>query len=233
MAETGGHDVVVRVTRRGVEVGTPAAIARARAQFVEQQGVWLPGFMEPGLAGVFQRVIDRSEWHEKIHHGIEPPPKELCISDPSVFSRVHLLVNDRRLFDVIEAVTGCARIGCFYGRFYRMNSRLGHHDSWHDDLDGKRLVAMSVNFSAGPYGGGVLQLRDRPTRQMRWQFHNTGLGDAIVFNLAEDLEHCVSAIEDPCEKTAFAGWFLNPPQHEAWLRAALHPPPQAPSESSG
>lgn len=224
MAETSGDGVVLQITRGGVRVGTPEALDQARAYFLEHQGVCLQRFIEPALAATLQRVIDRAEWREKIHYGIDPPPVELCIFDRSVFSRFHLLLNDRRLFDAIETITGCPKVGCFFGRVYRMNPRAGHQDSWHDDMDGRRMIAMSVNLSAAPYGGGVLQVRELDTKRPLWQFHNTGLGDAIVFNLGDNLEHCLTAIEGTTGKTAFAGWFRNSPQYEPWFRNGLRPP---------
>jgi 2-oxoglutarate-Fe(II)-dependent oxygenase superfamily protein len=217
--------MIVHVGRRGVSTGTPAALDAARAQFAAQQGLHLPGFLEPALAAALQPLVDRSTFRRKVHDGIDPPPVELCLDDRSVYARLHLLVNDRRLFDAIETITGCSRIGCFHGRVYRMHPHAGHYDSWHDDVDDIRMIAMSVNLSGEPYVGGVLQLRELQSKRVLWEFHNTGFGDAIVFNLGEHLEHCLTPMEGAASKTAFAGWFRNWPQYEAWFRGGLHAVP--------
>jgi hypothetical protein len=48
---------------------------------------------------------------------------------------------------------------------------------------------------------------------------NTGLGDAIVFRLSDDLQHRINEVRGAQPKTAFAGWFRSDPALRTKLRA--------------
>ncbi len=58
-----------------------------------------------------------------------------------------LLFNDANLFRFVEAVTGCGAIGSFQGTVYRMIPGVHGLDSWHDDLHGSRIAALTINLS--------------------------------------------------------------------------------------
>jgi hypothetical protein len=126
-------------------------------------------------------------------------------------SALVLLANDPRVFREIAAITGCGRIGCFDGRVYRLAPGPDHHDSWHDDMVDHRLVAMSINLTGKPYGGGILQIRDRENGRILHEAKNHGLGDALLFRLAPHLQHRVTAVEGKVARTACAGWFKSEP----------------------
>src|SRR6185295_5586851 len=81
---------------------------------------------------------------------------------------------------------------------------------WHSDMDGNRMVTLSVNLG-DPYEGGVLQLRERPSNRVVHEVANTGPGDAILFALGDHLEHRVGAVTGGTTKMALAGWFQRTP----------------------
>lgn len=137
---------------------------------------------------------------------------------------LHFLVNDPRLFQIIQQITGCALIGCFSGRVYHVVPGRGHHDSWHTDMVQRRMIAMSINLSAESYRGGVLQIRERESKRMIHEVANIGLGDAIIFRIASHLEHRIADVEGAVAKTAFAGWFRSQPNYRALLKKRLSPP---------
>jgi hypothetical protein len=118
------------------------------------------------------------------------------------------MFHDPALFAVIRAITGCAAIGGFDGRIYRMDAG-AHADAWHDDANDRYLVALSLNLTATAFAGGALRLRDRATRTVRADVANTGQGDAIVFRLDPALEHMVSPVTGEVPKVAWAGWFTG------------------------
>ena len=74
-----------------------------------------------------------------------------------------LLVNDARMLEVVQSISGCGPIGHFDGSVYRLEPSADHYDSWHSDLGHGRLVAMSINLGRRPYEGGALEIRDRRT----------------------------------------------------------------------
>ena len=120
-----------------------------------------------------------------------------------------MLANDRALFSWVERVTGCAKIGHFRGRVYRLTSGRDDYDTWHDDSADGRQIALSVNLGAEPYVGGTLQFRSRYPNATVREVVNTVPGDALMFRVANDLEHRVTPVEGAAPKTAFAGWFTS------------------------
>jgi len=98
---------------------------------------------------------------ERVHGDLDPPAIDSVLADESLLVILATLLNDRRLFETVRAVTGCDPIACFHPVIYRFDPRPEHHDAWHGDNDGNRLVAMSINIG-GPFDGGVLQFREGP-----------------------------------------------------------------------
>jgi 2-oxoglutarate-Fe(II)-dependent oxygenase superfamily protein len=171
----------------------------------------LPTFLPKDLLEAVGREVDRGAFYERTHSGIDDN-KELCMRTNTVAAGLlHVLLNSEELFDLVERVTGCGRIGCFRGRVYRVVPGCGHRDAWHSDVARHRLVAMSINLSRRPYRGGVLQLRAAKSRRILRDVPNLGYGDAILFRIADGLEHRITDIEGNTPKTAFAGWFHSRP----------------------
>jgi hypothetical protein len=202
---------MIQVTRQGTKVSSsPEALEELRTQFEQRHYFLLPGLLEPGLLDLIQRQIDRGEFRERVHERIESN-KELCLNESAAFGALLFLMNDEKLFQVIQDITECDRINCFEGRVYRVNPGDGHHDSWHNDIGEGRLVGMSLNLSREVYSGGVLQIRNRESGALVSEAANTGSGDAVIFRLSRDLQHRITEVEGSASKTAFAGWFRSQP----------------------
>ena len=134
---------------------------------------------------------------------------ELVMVDNSASVLLHFLMHDPELFALIREITGCPPIGRFRGRIYRMYPETGHHNSWHRDLAGGRLAAISINLSEEPFDGGGLEMRDSTTKVRRSEAPRLRLGDAVVLRLDRRLEHRVRDVRGPTPKTAFAGFFFD------------------------
>ena len=133
-----------------------------------------------------------------------------------------LLVNDERVLAIVRSITGCAPIGHFDGRVYRLEPSTEHHDSWHNDLGEGRLVALSVNLAKEPYEGGALEVRDRRTGASV-EVRSARSGDALLFGLGEHLEHRVLPVTGGSARTVFAGWFKAGPSFLSLVRRAGEP----------
>ena len=82
-----------------------------------------------------------------------------------------------------------------------------------------RLIGMSLNLSKDVFQGAVFQLRDRYSKRILHETANTGCGDAIIFRLADHLQHRNTEVTGTAPKTAFAGWFRShQPGYHAWIR---------------
>lgn len=212
---------MIQVTRSGTVVSVPRArLEMLRARFEADHCVLLPRFLEPGLCRFLQAEIGRAEFHEHVHPNLVPPVRDLTMNGNLAQGLIDLLLmNDPKLFEVVRFITGCDVIGSFTGRVYRMIPGQHHYDAWHDDVAHSRMVAISINLSAGVYDGGVLEIRDRTSGTVVHQVANTGPGDAILFRLSRGLEHRVTEVVGAIPKTAFAGWFCSEPVFD--LRTAI------------
>src|SRR5687767_5009050 len=149
----------LQITRsRVVFSGSDADIELARADFERQDWVRLPGILDPELWNVIQKQLAAVTFEEKTE-SIYP---ELNVSDGALL----LLLNNAQLFKIIEKRTGCGHIGCFRGRIYRIAPGAKHRLEWHTDLNGTRLVALTINLNTEPYQGGVLSIREAKTKRM-------------------------------------------------------------------
>ena len=193
-----------------------------RKQFDREHYVRLPELLEPSLLSFIQTEIERGEFYERTHAGIESN-KELCMKQNGVYGALLLFMNDERLFRVIRSITRCDPIGCFEGRVYQVIPGRGHHDAWHSDMADDRLVAMSINLSAEVYAGGALQIRDSASGRIISEAHNVGRGDSIVFRLSPQLQHRITEMEGTARKTAFAGWFRAKPDFLSLLKGMRQP----------
>jgi hypothetical protein len=200
---------VITVTRNGLVVtASDADLQALREQFRREHIIRLKGFLDAAHVELTHRYIDEVGFLPRVHEGIGT---ELCLPEGRAVRLLFFLVNDPALFAVIERITGCASIGCFTGRLYRMLPGRDDFDTWHSDAIQNRMVGMSVNLGP-PYEGGVFQLRDRPSTRMLGEAPNVGAGDAILFRIDKDLEHWITPLSGTEAKTAFAGWFRSSPQ---------------------
>lgn len=181
-------------------------------RFRRDHCVSLPGFFDPTFLNQIAPEIERASFYRRQHRKIGA---EGCMEVNATLARLLFAVNDRRLFSVIEAVTGCGSIGCFDGRVYRLDASGRDRDSWHSDVGDNRLAAMSVNVGAEPYLGGALQIRDASSHELLYEAGPTHPGDALLFRIAPSLEHQVTAVTSDAPRTAFAGWFKSRPSFRA------------------
>jgi 2OG-Fe(II) oxygenase superfamily len=188
---------------------------RLKEKFEQGHYVRLPSFFDSELFAQISREIEAARFHPRSHDGIG---EETAMEPNALLARLLMMINDHSLFEMVREITGCDRIGCFEGRVYRMLPSKEHYDSWHNDLGDARMVAMTLNLSPGVYAGGLLEMRERSSKEVIAELANTGPGDAILFELAAELQHRVTPVEGSNAKTALAGWFKSSPEFVSALR---------------
>lgn len=206
----------LQLTARGPVLGHPSGVPALANLFREQQVIKLPGFIAPPLLSWIHGQVAAASWFERQHEGLAAT--ELSMHDNTCLGLLHFLVNDPVVLRFVEEVVSHQPLTAFNGRVYhRMPGR--HRDDWHDDLHPDRQVGLSVNLSAGVHEGGVFELRladgERPLGAMA----NVGFGDAILFAIADHLQHRVSPLGGTVAKTAFAGWFGGTRDYNRTLRS--------------
>jgi hypothetical protein len=212
---------MIEITKSGpVFSGSTDELDELRGRFDREHCVLLRQFLHPQLLVMIQKQLERAVFKERLITTLHPPSADLIMENNAIRQAFLLLLNNQKLFEIIEYITGCPKIGCFKGSVYRMTSTYGH-DTWHHDLEGHRLVALSINLSTSVYSGGVLRIRDVEKSSIVSEISNTGFGDAVVIRLAPQIEHKVSRVTGPIDKTAFAGKFKSEPNFHTLVRDNL------------
>ena len=209
---------MIQIKRTGV-VGDQAQLADLRQQFAEQKWVMLPNLLEPALLHYLLQHLAAARFivkHEVDHHAGEEenefgttlfvPPTETALF------LFHLLLNKPALFQLVQAISGCPPIGNFMGRIHRtVAGDSTHQIDWHDDIADHRLLGLNINLSTEAYEGGLFCLRERPTQQMLAEVGNLGLGNAFLFCISPDVEHCLTPVGGQGSRTVGVGWFRAQP----------------------
>jgi hypothetical protein len=116
-------------------------------------------------------------------------------------------VCDPELLALVEEVTGCARIGDFRGRTYRMLPGAGHVSPWHNDVVQERLAALSINLSPEPYEGAALQIKRAADDELVIEIGDLAFGDAVLIGISRAHQHRNSPLLGTAPKTSYAGFF--------------------------
>ena len=217
--------VIAHLTRLGFHRGTPEAIDEAKKTFAAQCCVHLKNFLDGDLLEYLLRGVRSAAFARRVHQDVEvgEPPVDVVMSDAAALGRVLFLLNDPGLFRFVETLTGCAPVGCFMPTIFKMMASDGHFDTWHSDVDGNRMVALSVNLTEQAFEGGVLQIREAEgEKRMLCEIANTGLGDAMLFLVSPRLLHKVTDVTGNVPRTVLAGWFQREPQHGALFPRIPH-----------
>ena len=202
------HDTTLMASEEDLE--------RKRTEFDEKHFVTFPLLLNPELLQFVMDGIEQAEFTVTKYTNMMAKDVHMKQEYPTSYL-LNFLMNSQIMFDTVQRITGCGKIGMFQGRVYRMLPASDHYDTWHDDLVFNRMVALSINLTHKPYSGGTVQFRDRESEQMLNEIHNTGLGDAVIFRLAPFLQHRVTPVEGSVPRTAFAGWFESEPDFRSWL----------------
>ena len=130
------------------------------------------------------------------------------LSRPQFFRHIMEELNDPAFLSFIRQITGDPSVVQFDGRFYRMINNTRDSFAWHQDNSLGRIHSISVNVTPTHFEGGELKIRKKSTGE-EFTLHNTGPGDAIIFVVDEDYEHCVLPVKGHHPKYAMSGWFYN------------------------
>lgn len=211
------HNIFARLTRFGFTAdATPAQLRTAREHFERHNYLRMPGFIEPGFFRVIQRYLRGATFEERDWHA----GHDLTLINNPLTDVFYVMLNDPKLFRLLARTTGCAPIRCFRGRLYRMTARKGLLFDWHPDVKNNRLLAISINLSDAPYRGGTLQIREN-SGDAHEIVPNLGFGDAVVFRVAEHLEHRLTPVVGKIPKTAVAGFFCSRPGYATVRRTVI------------
>jgi hypothetical protein len=212
----------IQLTRGGFRAASPDILDTLRSALSRSPCVHLPQFLEPWLRDRWATALETAAFTPRVHKNADywggAPPNDLVLAAPDLLGQLLFLMNDGALFGAVERITGCDPIGSFLGVVYRFVPGLGHADRWHSDMDGNRMVAISVNLGREPFSGGHLQIKDAASGALLFDEPNRACGDAFLFPLSADLRHRVTELDAGPMRTVFTGWFVRQPSRSEWLR---------------
>lgn len=200
-----------QIARTHVSRPDPVELEQLRTAFAAQHCVKLPGVIEPAMLAWIRDRIATAPFVERVQTDVSEPCRDTQLSSADVVSTILAFVNDSTVFRSIRDLTGCDPIGCYWGRVFRLEPGSGQQYTWHDDVDGNRMLAMSVNVGGEPYEGGALQIRDAASGRPLFELTNTTPGDAVLMRIGPDIEHRVMPVTGAYPRTALAGWFQRVP----------------------
>lgn len=174
-------------------------------QFLRQRCLRLPKLLP---ANLLQRAVELSGSLPFQTNRTEVGEREIC-DHPGLRGLLMLLFNRAPLFRFLEELTGKGPIQSFEGTVYRLLP--GQTLSWHDDHPGVRQLALSLGLSPQPYEGGEFQLRLKGETALLLAAAGLSPGEALLFDVAADLEHRVTPLLGAHPRVAFAGWFMSCP----------------------
>jgi hypothetical protein len=167
--------------------------------------VVLRSFLEPDEREWISGQLEEASFHP---HTIEATGKTELLMEPNAISAFLLFkLCDPEVFDLVEAVTGCDRIGDFRGRTYRMVPGAGHFSPWHDDAVMDRLAAFTINLSPQPFDGARLQIKDVADDELLTEIGDLEFGDAVLIQISRAYQHRNSPLLGTSPKTSYAGFF--------------------------
>ena len=199
---------MIQLARSGLVVDAgDAELASIADEFARCHVVRLPAFTSPDLLRLLRARLQEAVFRPRIEDGVEV---EETLEDANLAALCHFLLNDPRLLELVGRITRSGPLSDFLGRVYRRRSARQpgeHYYDWHNDLTEGRRIGLSLNLSDGRYEGGSLQLRDQRSQAIIAQVSNTNAGDAVLFRVADELEHRVLPVVGEVARTTLAGWF--------------------------
>jgi Methyltransferase domain len=188
-----------------VSVGSARDLESSRAAFERHHCVRLPRLLDRPLLDRIRGYVDEGEFSAPEYEGMWT---ELSIEQGKAVQLLMLLVNDPHLFEHVRTITDCKRIGSFEGGLHRMMPGPEHEEPWHGEIFGHHMVEMSVDLSTQPSSGGVLEVRDRYSREVLHRAADVEPGDAVLVRLAPFLQHRVTAVTGDSVRTVYTGRFM-------------------------
>lgn len=182
-----------------------------RDAFARDRLLRIGGLFDEGLLAVIRRRLTTDRFRERVVRGLREPTAELSLDDDVTLGLLHFLLNAPEVLALVRDVSAAPAIRRFVGGVYRLLPGKNHACAWHDDVDGNRLVALTLNLGEEVFEGGELEVRKKGETRLAARVANTGPGDAVLFSLEPALEHRIAPMAGRAAKTALAGWFVRDP----------------------
>lgn len=205
---------MIQIKQKGISLSDKGKIESLRQEYAETSSIILREFIEPSIVKHLLKRFETTNFVPKseISGGYEFGKTLFVPQDEPIIFTFHLLLNNPKLFKLIEHLTDCEEIGNFTGRMHRSMPDENHLIEWHDDNSNHRLVGITLELSDEKYRGGKFQLRETKSTKIIREISDTNPGDAFIFRISPDLQHRLTVLEEGGKRTVGVGWFCSEPE---------------------
>lgn len=188
---------------------TDDAEASVAAALAERPAVALLGLLAPAFRAMLDPVL-RRPFVEQTIEGL-PGMRQVEPGIQPASRALELALRRAPLLRWLERVAGCGPLVRVEGEVAEHRAGGEDHLSWHQDMHKPgRKLALVIDLSDTRYEGGEFELRDTQSRQVLIRHHHDQPGSALLFRIAENLEHRVLPVTSGGPRRVFACGF-----HEA------------------
>jgi hypothetical protein len=204
--------ISIQITPQGLH--RSRTLLELRGELRKTRALVLRQFLHAALLQRIQSELTEASFSARIYEdGIG---QEQLMEENPAWNLLHFLMNDTELLKMLRQVTDSSQVGFFSGRIYKLEPGQDHHLDWHNDVCDSRLYALSLNLSSKQLRGGALQIRDAKNKKIHFQSGRLEPGDAVLFKIGPELEHCIGPVEGRQPRIAYAGWFY-PSSEAKWF----------------
>lgn len=180
-------------------------LAAAGAEFAATRALVCHGALDPALTARLGRICDQAEFRSDHvdglgHRRIEKPA--------TAGGAISLLLRRADLFRWLEAVTGRGAIADIEGRVVQTYPVPGDELVWHNDIEGRRRLAITIALDSPPYQGGEFELRRVGETDNLLRFTHAAPGTALIFIVSPRYEHRLLPLVAGGPRRVFTGWFM-------------------------
>lgn len=203
---------MIGIARNGPRAVRGAEWNKRQAAFDQRYCVVLEDFVHPSLLAQISPRFETEPFEEYVHADDDVViATELTLPDDNPLARVFaFLLNQKALLAAVREFAHCdADIQSFRGRCLKMLPGV-HFDSWHNDVNYERHLALSINLQPEPVSGGEFQIRHAWSGTL-YTFPMPRFGDALLFQISPLLTHRVLPIKGVVPRICYAGWFQTTP----------------------
>lgn len=211
---------MIQISKTEVKLPDEKLLFDLRDEFADKHCLLLPKFIEPSLLSYLIQNLSSVHFDTKLEMNNDDEFGKVLfvpLNEPILFV-FNLLLNNQKLFNVIEQITKCEKIGNFFGRIHCSEANSNQQISWHGDNADNRLLGITVNLSTEKYKGGFFQLREKVSEKHLCEIGQTQAGDAFIFRIAPNLQHCLTVVESGGRRTVGVGWFRSKPDQETFSK---------------
>ena len=181
----------------------------AAEHFAEHRAILCNGAIQRDFLALLFDVLARAEFRSDRVEGLGHRE----IEKPALAGRaISLALNRRTLLDWIATVARCGRLGSVEGRVVQTALRPDDRLRWHDDLEDtgtQRRLGITIGLSNQAYDGGLFELREKDMHTALFHHRHVEPGQALIFDVAPDVEHRLCPITAGGPRRVYTGWFIE------------------------